>query len=235
MSDLVVAGNAYLADFARQHNPRVEVVPSSVDTDRFVPPAVRPGVARPVLGWTGSSTSQTYLEAFAPVLADVVRRTGVELRVHSDRPPDLPGIPFVWRPWSPATEAAEVAAFDIGIMPMPDDPWARGKCAMKALIYMACGVPAVCSDVGTNREVIHHGANGLLARTADDWVAAISALAADPSLRASLGAAGRRTVEEGYSTAICGERFARLVRQTVERSGRRSRTRATLLAPERIS
>lgn len=233
MSHLIIVGNNYLAEFARQHNPRVEVIPSSVDTDRFRPRGGGPRGRKPVLGWTGSSTSQTYLEAFAPTLGEIVRRSGVELRVHSDRPPNLPGIPFEWRPWSPITEAAEVADFDIGIMPMPDDPWARGKCAMKALIYMACGVPAVCSDIGTNREVIRHAENGLLARTADDWVSGIRTLAADAILRARLGSAGRRTVEENYSSAVCGERFARLIRETVEAAGRRPRTRPHPIASRR--
>jgi glycosyltransferase involved in cell wall biosynthesis len=235
MSDLVVAGNNHLAEFARRHNPRVEVVPSSVDTVRFVLTPRRPANDRVVLGWTGSSTSQTYLEAFAPILGEIVRRCGVEVRVHSDRRPDLPGVAHVWRPWSPATEAAEVAAFDIGIMPLPDDPWTRGKCAMKALIYMAAGIPVVCSAVGTNREVVRHGENGLLATTADDWITAVSSLTKDPALRSRLGAAGRRTVEDGYSASVCGDRFARLIREAVDRRRRAGAAELALPATLRVN
>src|SRR5439155_8350872 len=133
---------------------------------------------------------------------------GVEFRVHSDRPPELPGVPFVWRPWSPQTEVEELAAFDVGIMPMPDNLWARGKCAMKALLYMAMGTPAVCSAVGANCEVIRHGENGLLARTHVDWSACLGALIDDAKLRATLGAAGRLTVERHYSAARCAADFS---------------------------
>jgi glycosyltransferase involved in cell wall biosynthesis len=221
----VVVGNAHLAKYARQYNPNVTVIPSSVDTDRFRPVCRSPGVGPVVVGWTGSSTSQTYLEAFAPVLRNITALPGIELRVHSDRRPDLPGIPFVWRPWFPSTEAEELAAFDVGLMPMPDDPWARGKCAMKALLYMSMGIPAVCSAVGTNREVIQDGETGLLPQTDAEWVAALRRLVLDADLRHRLGAAARRTVEAEYSAAVCGRRFAAALRrvagQAVSRGDKR--------------
>jgi glycosyltransferase involved in cell wall biosynthesis len=213
LSRQIVVGNNYLADYARQFNRHVTVIPSSVDLQRYQP-RVRPANRRPVvIGWTGSSTSQTYLESFAPILAPLLRRGQVELRVHSDRRPELPGIPLVWRPWSAATEVQEIAAFDIGIMPMPEDPWARGKCAMKALLYMALEVPAVCSAVGANCELIRHGENGLLASSAAEWVAALDRLIADPELRTRMGRAGRQTVEEHYSMQRCAVRFADVVRE----------------------
>jgi glycosyltransferase involved in cell wall biosynthesis len=216
LSTHVLAGNSYLADYARRHNPRVTVIPSSVDVARYQPVLREARGARVVVGWTGSSTSQTYLELFAPMLRELLRRHDVELRVHSDREPALPGVPFVWRPWSPQTEVEELSAFDVGIMPMPDDPWTCGKCAMKALLYMALGIPAVCSAVGTNCEVIRHGENGLLAWTDEDWLANLGALIADPALRQRLGTAGRRTVEDAFSAQVCAERFAAVVRQVVQ-------------------
>src|SRR5262249_34791093 len=145
LSAHVVTGNEWLAEYARQFNQRVTVVPSSVDTECFQPMPKESQRDRVIVGWTGSSTSQTYLEAFAPMLRALTARYPVELRVHSDREPELPGVPYHWRRWSAETEAAEIAAFDIGLMPMPNEDWARGKCAMKALLYQACGVPAVCS------------------------------------------------------------------------------------------
>ena len=213
LSTHVVVGNSFLADYARRYNSQVTVIPSSVDTEQYRP-AIRstPG-KRVVLGWTGSSTSQTYLEMFAPVLREILAACDVELRVHSDREPELAGIPFVWRPWQAETEVAEVARFDIGIMPMPDDKWTRGKCAMKALLYMASGIPTVCSAVGANCEVIQHGQNGLLATTPKEWIAHVKALAASPELRLQLGMAGRQTIEEQYSMKSCATAFAHVVRE----------------------
>ena len=219
MSAQVVVGNSYLADYARQHNRRVTIVPSSVDTDCYRP-ATKASVRGPVvIGWMGSSTSQTHLEAFAPILRDLGARPGIVLRVVSDREPQLPGVPFEWRRWSAETEVAELAGFDIGIMPMPDDQWARGKSAMKALLYMAMGVPVICSAVGTNREVISHGENGLLASSPEEWLEQAGMLAGCQAERERLGAAGRRTVEQGYSMTHCASMFARVVEEAVADRG----------------
>lgn len=217
LSDHIVVGNTFLADYARRHNPSVTVIPSSVDTERFRPVDRASTSHHVVIGWTGSSTSQTYLEQFAPVLRQLVVRRQVEIRVHSDRPPVLDGVPVSWRPWSPDTEAEEIAQFDIGIMPMPDELWAYGKCAMKALLYMACGVPTIAQAIGANCEVIQHGENGFLASTPEAWLAYLEALIDNPALRKKLGASGRRTVEQRYSMQQCATLFARVVREAVSR------------------
>lgn len=211
----VVVGNSYLADYARQYNSRVTIVPSSVDTTHYRPAGERRLTGRVVVGWMGSSTSQTHLEAFAPMLRELQSRLDFELRVISDRDPVLPGVRVVWRPWSAETEIQELSEFDVGIMPMPDDKWTRGKCAMKALLYMAMGVPVICSAVGTNREVIEHGRNGLLAEAAEDWHAHLVSLLENREQRARLGAAGRETVEKLYSMERCAASFAEVVEKTV--------------------
>jgi glycosyltransferase involved in cell wall biosynthesis len=199
LSQHVVVGNNYLADWARNHSTHVTVVPTSVDTERCRPRAAHASGGRVIVGWTGSSTSQTYLEAFAPMLQTLQSAHDVELRVLSTREPSLPGVRHVWRRWSAETEVEEVAAFDIGIMPMPDEPWALGKCALKALQYMAAAVPTVASAVGANRDVIKHGRNGFLATRTEDWLECLRILIENRALRLELGAAGRKTVEEGYS------------------------------------
>ncbi len=217
LSAHVVVGNAYLAEYARRFNPRVSVVPSSIDTDRYRPRPLTRVDGTVVIGWMGSSTSQTYLEMFAGMLREVAALPSVEIRVVSNRRPDLPGVPVVWRPWSAATEVEDIAAFDVGIMPMPETEWALGKCALKALQYMAMGVATVASAVGANREVIEHGRSGLLASTDADWLAGLRALAARPELRARLGQAGRQTVETRYSMQSSAGAFAEVVRSVVER------------------
>ena len=217
LSSHVVVGNAYLADYARQFNPNVSIIPSSVDTEQYQASDERKeSNHRVVIGWTGSSTSQTHLEWFAPVLRELIKQREVEIRVISNREPVLPGIPYQWQPWSAESEVEDLRPFDIGIMPMPDDEWARGKCAMKALLYMAMGIPTVCSAVGTNLEVIRHGENGFLAKTNDEWLGCLKALIDDAALRRRLGAAGRRTVENRYSMQHCAAQFANVVRETVE-------------------
>jgi glycosyltransferase involved in cell wall biosynthesis len=214
LSRHVTVANEGLAAWARQHAEGVSIVPSSVDTDTFCPIG-RPPTPSPTIGWTGSSTSLSYLEAFGPILREIRAAHSFDLVVHSDRKPELPGLPYEWRVWTPGTEVEELRRFDIGIMPMPDDEWARGKSAMKALLYMAMGIPAVCSAVGTNTEVIVHGENGLLARTPADWLAALRALVESPGLRRRLGEAGRRTVETHYSKRRCAALFAGVVRGVV--------------------
>jgi len=214
LSTHVVVGNAWLGDFARQSNPRVTVIPSSVDTHRYRPVRRSRKSGPIVIGWTGSATSQTHLELFAPVLARLRSRRDFELRVVSDRRPEITALSFEWRPWSAETEVEEIAQFDIGIMPMPDDPWSLGKCSLKALLTMAMGLPTVCSAVGMNRDLVQHGRNGLLAATENDWLDQLRTLIDDAALRARLGASARRTVEESYSMEQCADRFARVVRQS---------------------
>jgi glycosyltransferase involved in cell wall biosynthesis len=199
ISDHVVVGNSYLAEWASRYNPNVTVVPSSIDTDRYQPRSRPKPTGRLVVGWMGSGTSQAYLEAFQPMLREFLRTGLFELRVISDRPPRLGDVPSTWRPWTAAGEEGEVADFDIGIMPLLNDEWALGKCAMKALQYMAAGVPTVASAVGANREVIEHGTNGLLAATTEEWLFCLTALARDPDLRERIGQSGRATVVNGYS------------------------------------
>lgn len=218
LSDHIVVGNSFLAEYALKFFPKVTIIQTSVDTERYKktsPP--RKQSEKVVIGWTGSSTSQTYLEMFDDVLRELIKRRDVEIRVHSDRKPDLDGVPYTWRSWSSETEVEELSQFDIGIMPMPDDKWARGKCAMKALLYMAMDTPAICTAVGANCEVIQHGKNGMLALTKDEWLNCFETLIDDAEIRLKLGSAGRQTVVENYSAQTCAKKFADVVRKVVKK------------------
>lgn len=217
LSTSITVGNSFLAEYAGKYNDRVTVVPTSIDTNKYQPPHKNNGAGgRVVVGWTGSSTSQYHLEMFEPVLADLLKERDVELRVISNREPDFTSIPYVWREWSPETEVEEVSRIDVGIMPTPDDVWSRGKCALKALQYMALGIPAVCSDVGANREVVKHGENGFLAKTPEDWFDSLKKLIDDAVLRKRMGEEARRTVVENYSMEKCARNFAQVVFDAVE-------------------
>jgi glycosyltransferase involved in cell wall biosynthesis len=217
LSTSVTVGNAWLAEYAKKYNPNVTIIPSSVNTDVYLP---RPKDRRApgdkiIVGWTGSSTSQTHLEMFAPVLKKMLARRSFELHVHSDRKPELPDIPFQWHPWSPKNEVEVISNFDIGIMPLPDDEWSLGKCSMKALLYMSLGIPTVCSDVGMNREVIRHGESGFLASNEDEWFECLEKLIDEESLRVKLGDAARATVIENYSMKRCADLFGEVIRNSI--------------------
>ena len=214
LSRAVIVGNEFLAEFAREHCNDVTVVPSSVDTDVYKPASREPSAA-PVVGWMGSSTSQTYLEPFSQLLERLAAK-GLVVRIVSDRQPTSFAFPFEWKAWSAGTEVDDLRGFDVGIMPLPDTEWARGKCAMKILQYMGVGVASVGSALGGNLEVIHDGQNGLLASSVDEWVEKVVRLAHDRDLARRLGAAGRETVVARYSASVCSARVAKVLRRAAD-------------------
>jgi glycosyltransferase involved in cell wall biosynthesis len=197
---VVVAGNAYLADRARAAGARdVAIIPSVVDLDRY-PVAPPPAGGPAVIGWIGSPSTALALDAVVPALARVCA-DGRARVVLVGVTPGLRAWPFPCeeRPWVEGREAAEIAGFDIGIMPLVDEPWSRGKCGFKLVQYLACGRPGVASPVGVNPAIVIDGVTGLLAATEDEWVAALDRLIDDAALRARLGAAGRAHVEAHYA------------------------------------
>src|SRR5262249_47424521 len=155
---------------------------------------------RPIaIGWIGTPNSFPYIRLLEGVFGDLARRYDVELRVVSSQAYESPNIRVANAPWSLATEADALLAFDIGIMPLPETEWAAGKSGVKALQYMATGVPAVCSPVGVTKEIIRDGENGMLARDDGEWVTKLAALIEHRELRARIGLSGRRTVEARYA------------------------------------
>lgn len=215
---LVTAGNAYLADYARQAGaPHVEIIPTVIDLERY--PRTSPTRTRtrtpndPVtIGWIGSPSTSNYLRAIAPALAEACAAGKAQVRLIGSGPIELPGVSVEVLPWSEATEVGMLQRFDVGIMPLPDEPWARGKCGFKLIQYMACGLPVVASPVGVNTEIVEHRMNGFLADTKDEWVAALRTLLLDAELRQGMGQAGRKKVEERYSLQVTGPRLAELVK-----------------------
>ncbi|RBI83314.1 hypothetical protein DRV85_15995 [Rhodosalinus halophilus] len=219
-SDLVLAGNRYLADYAAQAgSPWVEIVPTVVDCSVYGPrkPRRTSGVA---IGWIG--TPGTWSDCVAPFLEPlkgIVDGEAVSFLAVGAGSAAGTAEGFEVRSWSEAREVADIQDMDIGIMPLPDTPWMRGKCGYKLIQYMACGLPVVASPVGVNSEIVEHGVNGFLASSEAEWVQALETLIAEPELRRRMGAAGRRKVEDAYSLQVHGPRVARLLAE-VARGGK---------------
>jgi len=198
-SDIVIAGNKYLRDFAIQENSETVVLPTSVDLERYTEKSVHQSDDI-MLGWIGSSSTLIYLEKIKDIL-DVVydRFPNVRLKIVSDKFIDCKQMPVIKKEWRDDEEISDLHAFDVGLMPLTDDPWSRGKCGFKLLQYMAVGVPAVCSPVGVNREIVTDGVNGFWAAKDDEWIERLSLLIKDTQLRWKMGKKARETVIKHYS------------------------------------
>ena len=208
--DLVLCGNTELA--GRLPHDRFEVLPTPIDTEIFAPSCIHRDPE--VLGWVGHSDNLGYLESLHEPLLELRRRhAALRLIVVADRPPSLPGIDVEFRRWSLDTELSCFDGMGIGLMPLDDSPWARGKCAFKAIQYMALGLPTVASRVGMNAEVIRHGDSGFLASGEREWVDELDRLLSDPDLAGRVGAAGRRRVEERYSLTVVSRRLVEILVQ----------------------
>lgn len=208
----VMAGNDYLGEYALRFNRRVTVVPTTIDTEKYMPQRPRWESPKPLLVWTGSPTTVRYLESLAGALQRVRERHDFTLRVIGAPRASVPGIDIEMMAWTPETEAVNLQGAWAGLMPVPDDAWARGKCGCKALQYMAVEVPAVCSPVGMNARLIREGENGLLASSEDEWVEKLSLLINSEELRRRLGQAGRETVESWYSAEVQAPRVHQIFR-----------------------
>lgn len=208
-ADLVLCGNAEL--LRRAAHPRAEILPTSVDTARFRPGAVALPEG-PVLGWVGYSDNLRYLEELAPVFAQLRQRhPGLWLVVGCDRAPSIDALPVEFRRWSLGAELSIFDGIGVGLMPLRDDPWTRGKCAFKALQYMALGIPAVASPVGANREVIEDGVNGYLPGDRAAWVLALDRLLSDRVHARAIAAAGREVVLSRYSLEVVSRRLVAIL------------------------
>lgn len=214
----VLVGNGYLAGYARQHNPNVTILPTSIELAQYPVQPEAPQDAPFTICWTGSSSTLAHFEYARPALERLAARRTVTVKVICSRLPDRPiaGAENVFVSWKPETEAEDVGACHVGIMPLPDTDYTRGKCGLKGLQYMATGRPAVMSPVGMNRDLVRHGENGFLPDTEDCWVATLERLADDPDLRARVGHSGRKTVEVGYSGEAVGAAFAQAIRRALE-------------------
>jgi glycosyltransferase involved in cell wall biosynthesis len=244
-ADVVIAGNAFLADCSLKAGAdpdRVRVIPTCIDTDSVRANAGSGRADGVDLVWIGSSSTLAGLDLQRPLWERLGRDIpGLRLRMVCDHFLRFDSLPVVDVPWSEATEAADVASADIGISWIPDDLWSRGKCGLKVLQYQAAGLPVVANPVGVHSEIIRSGVDGLLPSTADQWVESVQRLAEDPDLRRRMGRAARASLETNYSVDTWAPAFvaavvgARPLASLEPGSGATSRPRAILARdPRRV-
>lgn len=214
----VIVGNEYLASYARARNPNVFVVPTSIELDRY---PVQPELTSDtpfVVAWSGSTHTLPHFEHAREALERLAKQRPLVVKVICNKPPARPiaGAENVFVPWSEQGEAEAIGATHVGIMPLPDDDYTRGKCGLKALQFMATGRPVVLSPVGMNSDLVSSGENGFLASRVDEWVDVLERLASSRELRQRLGRAGRETIESRYSSTVASSLFARAIRRSLQ-------------------
>lgn len=213
-SHRISAGNAYLCDYARQFNDRVTLNPTTIDTthDYNPPPRQQQTAASSItIGWTGSYSTLKYFRPMIPILQKIMRdHPNVNILVVADKADGSFPEGFHFEPWRKETEIINLLKMEVGLMPLPDDPWAQGKCGLKSLQYMALGIPSVISPVGVNREIIQDNVNGFLCDTDEHWLQALRKLVEDAGLRQRIGQAGKQTVIDRYSVSANASVFLSL-------------------------
>lgn len=219
LSERVICGNSYLADWFGRWNANIEIIPTAVDTARYVPAerTVDAAESTLIIGWIGTQGNFKYLYAIENALAKVLRRNArARLRIVSDGFPNFNYLPIEqmeFIPWSEESETEVIQSMHIGIMPLEDSLWARGKCSFKMLQYMAAGLPVVVSPVGMNADVLKLGDLGISASTTEQWTDALVEMLENSALRIRMGAEGRRVAESSFSIDVIAPRLACILRK----------------------
>lgn len=209
-SSVVSVGNAYLGDYARKFNSRVVINPTTIDTDEHHNEIVDHDNHTFVIGWTGSHSTVQYLDELVPVFEELEKRYDFELHVICDTPPRFKLKSLRYIKWSKQAEIDDLMNFNVGLMPLPDTEWARGKCGFKALQYMALGVPPVVSNVGVNAEIVDHDVNGCVCQNLNEWKSSLERLLGDPVFLRRLSQKTRDKVVSRYSVQSNRDNFLRL-------------------------
>lgn len=217
-SDFVIAGNEFLKEQVLPIHSNVETIPTSIDQERYDLKDYGIKKERVTLGWIGDHGSIHYLEKMRPIFERIGERyPHAELKIVCDIFFDCKRIKVVKKPWASEEEVADLQSFDIGVMPLVDDPWSWGKCGLKIIQYQGVGVPVVCTPVGINRDLVKDGINGFYAMTPEEWEEKISILIEDSLLRERMGREGRRRVLGNYTVQVCGPRLFSILNRLMER------------------
>lgn len=214
-SSMVFAGNAYLASYARQYSNNVVIVPTTINTDLYQKSWQQKEPGAVCIGWSGSFSTVEHFETALPALKQIKEKygTAVRFKIIGDKNYYCKDLAVQGLPWVAATEVEDLSEFDIGIMPLPDTEWAKGKCGLKGLQYMALGIPALMSPVGVNTEIIQPGVNGYLPSTTEEWVRDLSLLIENNQLRRRIGNAGKDTVDQQFAVKAWQRNYLRLFDQ----------------------
>jgi glycosyltransferase involved in cell wall biosynthesis len=210
-ADTVVAGNEYLASRARKAGAsNIEIIPTVIDLDRYpyVPPDDEGAFT---IGWIGSPTTAEYVESIIPVIQKVSKNRDIRLVLVGSGSVEISGVPVEIREWSEETEIDDVASFDVGIMPLENSPWERGKCGFKLIQYMGCGKPVVASPIGMNADIVINNHNGFHAESNQEWVECLLRLHDNRELAERMGKRGRELVIELYRVQVTKEQWIKLL------------------------
>ncbi len=205
-AEVIITGNYYLANYAKQYNKNVKIIPTTINTEYHKPKKENQS-KKITIGWTGTLTTLKQLQLIINVLKKIEYNYGVYFLVISNDNPNLELNNYKFVKWQKKTEINDLQEIDIGVMPLFNNEWEKGKCGFKGLQYMALEIPAIMSPVGVNTEIIQDGINGFLANTEDEWFEKLSLLIEDKTLRKKLGKAGRKTVIEKYSVEANKQKY----------------------------
>ena len=211
--DIVVAGNRILADNARWFNRNVVVVPSAVETRNIPLNEHKRAGSKTIIGWVGGEVNLPYLRILShSVLPRLSRKHKIDFRILSSKSIEIPSVAVTFIPWSLETQEREIALFDIGVMPLPDNNYTEGKCGYKALQYMAASVPPVCSDVGVNRDIIENGSDGFVVQSEEEFYNVLNTLIENRDLRMKMGHNARNKVEGHFSIPVIGKQLSNILK-----------------------
>ena len=218
-SDFVLAGNEFLKREVLSFNSNVEVIPTAIDQERYHAKDYHIHKGRLTLGWIGDHGSVHYLEKMRPIFEKIgTRYPRCELKIVCDTFFDCDHINVVKKHWMPEEEVADLQSFDIGLMPLVDDPWSWGKCGLKIIQYQGVGAPVVCTPVGINRDLVEDGVNGFWATNHEEWEEKLSVLIENNALRERMGREGRERVLKGYTIQACAPRLLSILNQVSKES-----------------
>lgn len=206
----ISCGNEYLCDYARQYNTRVYYNPTTIDTENHHNRIADTEKKSFTIGWTGSHSTNRYLDDVVPVIKKLEQEFDFTFLVISDVSPELPLKSFRFKKWNLPSEIDDLLEFSVGIMPLADDKWAKGKCGFKALQYMSLGIPALVSPVGVNTRIVDHGLNGYICSTREEWYTCLKELLMHPETLKNMASQTRKKIESHYSVHSNTNNFIQL-------------------------